>query len=387
PGDEPPPTVDGGRPSEPRAIRSGVDLVVRVPLAGRAGARGVLVAAFDQRPIEDQHRANTRALVIGLGLLWGLGVAASWVTGTLLVRPLVEVSREAGAFGAAGKQTTRAPTTGEYRWDEARVLGQAFAAMVQRIQAQVGELEQERERAASAEVDAVRASSAKSQFLANMSHELRTPLNVIIGYCELIDDDVASGDLATVAPDLARISSSARHLLSLINDLLDLSKIEAGRLELMDERYDLRLMLQQLASDVEPLVAKGQNRLALEISPGGWALIGDEMRVRQCVLNLVSNAAKFTVGGEIRVEARREPGWVEIAVRDTGVGIDAATLQRLFQPFVQADASTTRKVGGTGLGLSLVRRLCQRMGGDVEVTSAPGVGSVFTLRLPAVEPR
>ncbi|MBC7770520.1 MAG: response regulator [Phycisphaerales bacterium] len=231
------------------------------------------------------------------------------------------------------------------------------------------------------------ANLAKSQFLANMSHELRTPLNAIIGYAEMLQEDVADADDKTTVQDLNRILTAAKHLLSLINEILDLSKIEAGRMEASPAPFEPHEMLDDLIETVRPMAEQNGNAIALMgAAPDGMANT-DAMKVRQCVLNLLSNACKFTRDGKIDVGfERREHAGVEqifITVRDTGIGMSSESLARLFQPFVQADPSITQQYGGTGLGLTITRRLAQLLGGDVLVESKLGQGSVFTLHLPA----
>jgi signal transduction histidine kinase/ActR/RegA family two-component response regulator len=231
------------------------------------------------------------------------------------------------------------------------------------------------------------ANLAKSQFLANMSHELRTPLNAIIGYAEmLIEDAEDSGDDSSVQ-DLNRILSGAKHLLTLLNEILDLSKIEAGRMEVAAAAFDPAAMLQDVIDTVRPLAEQNGNAVALHGAPDAAEARTDAMKLRQCVLNLLSNAAKFTRDGSIDVEYALQPyngvRHLIITVRDTGVGIAKAQLARLFQPFVQADPSIMQRYGGTGLGLAITRRLAQLLGGDVSVVSAEGQGSAFTLRVPA----
>ncbi len=230
------------------------------------------------------------------------------------------------------------------------------------------------------------ASQHKSQFLANMSHELRTPLNAIIGVSEMLREDAEA--LRQDLEPLDRVLGAARHLLALINDILDLSKIEAGRMELQLEDFPLAPLIDGVVKTIEPLAAKSENRLAVSCDAAIGMLHGDQMRLRQALLNLMSNANKFTERGTIAVEARQtqENGrdWVTIAVTDTGIGMTPEQKGKLFQEFSQADASTTRKYGGTGLGLAISKRFCQMMGGDVTVESEPGRGSTFTIRLPRI---
>ncbi|MBL8558014.1 MAG: PAS domain-containing protein [Hyphomonadaceae bacterium] len=240
---------------------------------------------------------------------------------------------------------------------------------------------------AAARSAAEEASLAKSQFLANVSHELRTPLNAVIGYAELLEEDLVAAEHATGPEDLRRIQNAARQLLSLINEILDLSKIEAGRLDLEEIDTDFQRLAQDAADLVTPAVQKNANTLALTFAgeiPHGLA---DAGKVRQCVVNLLANAAKFTHAGEIGLDLRVTEcgGFVAFSVRDTGIGMTAEQMARLFEAFVQADASTTRRFGGTGLGLAITRRLARAMGGDVTVDSAPGEGSCFTLTVPLRE--
>ncbi|MEZ4236203.1 MAG: response regulator [Myxococcota bacterium] len=223
------------------------------------------------------------------------------------------------------------------------------------------------------------ASEAKSRFLANMSHELRTPLNAIIGYAEILMEDV---DVDAIE-DLERIRSSGRHLLGLINDVLDLSKIEAGKLALVAEEIDVGALVAELRQAVAPLVPARRNTLLIEVHGDVPPLLGDPMRVRQVLLNLLSNALKFTEGGTVRLDVRcEEQRSLVFAVRDTGIGIGKEQFARLFRPFVQADDSTSRRYGGTGLGLALSQRLAQMMEGEITVRSEVGEGSTFTFSLP-----
>ena len=234
--------------------------------------------------------------------------------------------------------------------------------------------------------DAEQANSAKSQFLASMSHELRTPLNAIIGYSEMLQEDATDrGDVSSI-PDLQKIHSAGKHLLSLINDVLDLSKIEAGKMELFLESFEVGPLVDQVATTVRPLVEKNANTLTVQCADGVGAMHSDATRLRQVLLNLLSNASKFTDHGQITLGVARDGGDIVFQVRDTGIGMTPDQLSRLFEAFTQAEASTAAKYGGTGLGLAISRRFCQLMGGDVAVESAAGKGSVFTVRLPATGP-
>jgi signal transduction histidine kinase len=230
------------------------------------------------------------------------------------------------------------------------------------------------------------ASQHKSQFLANMSHELRTPLNAIIGVSEMLREDAEAAKQDTEPLD--RVLGAGRHLLALINDILDLSKIEAGRMELQLESFALAPLIASVVKTIEPLAAKSGNQVTVHCDAAIEALLADQMRLRQALLNLMSNANKFTERGTITVDARQgqEDGrdWIIIAVADTGIGMTPEQVGKLFQEFSQADASTTRKYGGTGLGLAISKRFCQMMGGDITVESKPGRGSTFTIQLPRI---
>jgi len=235
--------------------------------------------------------------------------------------------------------------------------------------------------------EALDASRAKSAFLANMSHELRTPLNAIIGYSEMLKEDALDAGLGQYAQDLDRISSSGKHLLSLINDILDLSKIESGKMELHLEPFSLRSVLDEALTSITPLMDKNGNRLESDIAPNLGNMDADITKVRQIVLNLLSNAAKFTQNGTVSLKAERyqqyDIDWIRLTVHDTGIGMSEEQRGKLFREFTQGDASTTRKYGGTGLGLAISRRYVEMMGGDIQVSSQPSHGSTFIVRLPA----
>jgi PAS domain S-box-containing protein len=231
------------------------------------------------------------------------------------------------------------------------------------------------------------ANRAKSTFLANMSHELRTPMNAIIGYSEMLAEDAEDEGHDEMIPDLEKINAAGKHLLALINDILDLSKIEAGRMDLYLETFDLRRMMNEATATVEPLIAKNGNRLVTEFTDDLGAVRADLTKLRQALFNLLSNAAKFTEEGTITLSATRQKRdgseWVFLSVADTGIGIREDKLESVFEEFSQADDSTTRDFGGTGLGLPISRRFCRMMGGDITVASEFGKGSTFTITLPS----
>ncbi|MGH9322958.1 MAG: ATP-binding protein, partial [Vicinamibacteria bacterium] len=240
---------------------------------------------------------------------------------------------------------------------------------------------------------AEQANQAKSSFLANMSHELRTPLNAILGYSEMLREDAEDVGQDDFVPDLTKIHSAGKHLLGLINDVLDLSKIEAGKMELYIEPVEVRQVVDDVASTVLPMVDKSGNHLVVECPPEVQTSNTDVTKLRQALLNLLSNASKFTKGGKISLsvirEKRKEREWLTFAVQDSGIGMNDEQLSKLFRAFSQADASTTRKYGGTGLGLAISRKFCQMMGGDITVTSEPGKGSCFRIDVPVnvVDPK
>jgi signal transduction histidine kinase/CheY-like chemotaxis protein len=265
--------------------------------------------------------------------------------------------------------------------DELGLLIDGFNDMLVQIQQRDAELTVAKEAAE-------QANRTKSAFLANMSHELRTPLNAIIGYSEMLQEEAEDLDQPDFIPDLKKIHAAGRHLLALINDILDLSKIESGKMELYLETFDVPQLTRDVQSTIMPLVERNANVLEVRIAPEVRSMHADVTRVRQVLFNLLSNASKFTERGRITLDISRDvhggTDWITFAVTDTGIGLSSEQLGKLFQAFTQADASTSRKYGGTGLGLVISRRFCQMMGGDISVTSEFGKGSCFTVRLPRV---
>jgi CheY-like chemotaxis protein/nitrogen-specific signal transduction histidine kinase len=232
------------------------------------------------------------------------------------------------------------------------------------------------------------ANQAKSAFLANMSHELRTPLNAIIGYSELLEevaDDMSLED--EIGPDLQKIHSSGKHLLAIINDILDLSKIEAGKMEFYNQSCDLEELVQEVVSTVQPIIDKNSNELEVQIKNKLGSMAVDITRLRQVLFNLLSNASKFTEKGKVSFIADRsivnESDWITLTIKDSGIGMSPDQVARLFESFSQVHPQNIQKYGGTGLGLAISKRICEMMGGDIFVESIIGEGSTFSIRLPA----
>ena len=266
-----------------------------------------------------------------------------------------------------------------------------FSDVTLRMQAN-DELQRANDDAEAARVEAEAANLAKSQFLANMSHELRTPLNAVIMYSELLQEEAEDFGVESFIPDLAKICGAGRHLLALVNGVLDLSKIEAGKMELDLDAVDVRAMVGEVVATVESLMKKRSNRLKLEVAADAGSMHSDLTKLRQILFNLLSNACKFTENGEIRLAVRREDTaaeqeWLVFSITDTGIGMTPEQSAKLFQPFTQADVSTTRKYGGTGLGLAISKQFSELMGGTISVSSRAGEGSTFVVRLPAVSIR
>jgi PAS domain S-box-containing protein len=268
-------------------------------------------------------------------------------------------------------------------WDEAGALREWVGAHTDITERRLAEAE-----LVAAKDAAENANRAKSQFLANMSHELRTPLSAVIGYSEMLEEEMEDLGQADLLEDVRKIRSNARHLLSLINDVLDLSKIEADRMTSYAEDFETAVLLRDVASTVQSLVSKKGNELVLDL--GDEAALGqmhtDQVKLRQCLFNLISNAAKFTEKGRITLRARRCDDMLHFDVADTGIGMSPEQLDKLFERFAQADASTTRRFGGTGLGLAITRAFCRLLGGDVTVTSEEGQGSTFSMHILATLP-
>jgi signal transduction histidine kinase/DNA-binding response OmpR family regulator len=369
---------------------------------------GLLYLKAEMSEADNERLAN---LLKGSAIIFTgaalLAIAVAFRLGGRFTQPITELARVSTNVRRTHDYSERVQSTASGEIGE---LIESFNAMLGTIQTKTEELEQARAAAegakeqleeanrtlearvedrtkllAKAVKDAEEASKAKSSFLAKMSHELRTPLNAIIGYSEILREDaVDDGDTRT-AEDLDKVLNAARHLLGLINDVLDISKIEAGKMELYLEDFDLARIVNEVIATAQPLIAKKGNTLALDCPPDIGIMHADATKLRQMLLNLLSNASKFTEKGTItlKVARRTDQDAIDLAVTDTGIGMTPEQLSRLFQAFSQADASTSSKYGGTGLGLAISKQFAQMMGGDITVTSTHGVGSTFTIHLPA----
>jgi signal transduction histidine kinase/CheY-like chemotaxis protein len=361
---------------------------------------GTLLIKADPSIVQDARVGN---LVRGAGgillisTLFAL-IVAYFLQGRIS-KPITSLAHAAREVADRQDFSVRVPQTSS---DEIGVLIGSFNLMLTTIQQRSADLEATRrsleesnsnlekkvlERTAelgSALMTVREASHAKSSFLAKMSHELRTPLNAIIGYSELLSEDSTD---AAVKEDLSKILSAARHLLGLINDVLDLSKIEAGKMDLYIEPLDLWTIVQEIAGIVAPLCEKHKNTLIVECPDSIGVVHADATKLRQILLNLLSNASKFTEAGKVTMKGTRASvdgeDWIQIDISDTGIGMTAEQMGRLFQAFTQADPSTSSKYGGTGLGLAICRQFARIMGGEVTVSSVHGQGSTFTFRMPA----
>lgn len=347
----------------------------RIELQGQT--MGTLYIESDMRQLETRLRNYSGIVAI---LMMGAALVALLVSSRLqsvISEPILRLERTMRLVSTQKNFRLRAEKAQD---DEIGALIDGFNIMLAEIQ--------QRDAALLSANEAAEASNrAKSQFLANMSHELRTPLNAIIGYSEMLQEEAADTGQEATIPDLQKIQSAGKHLLSLISEILDLSKIEAGKMELYVETFDAVALVEDVVATVKPLVTKNANALEVRCPSDVGYIDNDLTKVRQILYNLLSNAGKFTESGVITLEVSRrsvdQREWVRFRVSDTGIGMAPEQASRLFRDFTQVDASTTRKYGGTGLGLAISRRFSEMMGGHITVDSSTGQGSAFTFDIPA----
>ena len=323
------------------------------------------------------------AVVVIMTVVFILSLLLTTAISALLFRPLKVMTLAMERIRSSGDYTQRVELAGD---NETRRVIVTLNAMLDEVERRDNELAAAARDLAEARDTAQTANQAKSAFLANISHELRTPLNAIIGYADVLRQDLGEQGQKQLADDARWIDSSARHLLGMINELLDMAKIESGRVELDVHAFNVADVVEEVRTTLEPLAQANGNTLEIRVASDIGEARTDSTKLRQCLVNLGGNACKFTRGGHVIVTAhaitiaRRD--WIEFAVSDSGIGMTHEQVARLFEPFQQADASTTRKYGGTGLGLAITARLVEMLQARLSIDSMPGVGSTFRLRMP-----
>ena len=352
---------------------------------------GKLVIDLSEKTLKEQLRENLLSdiylfvvlLCVTLGTLY-------FVLNRLIISPLTGMADKISEM-KTDDYNVKLPITGN---NEFGTLATAFNSRAekldeyyQKIQDRKQELEAANENLKEARQKAVTASESKSQFLANMSHELRTPLNAIIGYSEILIEEAPDLEPSDFVPELLKILGSGKHLLELINDILDISKIEAGKMELHLEKFSLPSLVEDIEHLVVPLIEKNSNTFKSRVDGEIGEIFSDSTKIRQNLLNLISNAAKFTERGRINLNVTKEGGeHILFEVKDSGIGMTPEQLAKIFQSFTQADSGTTKKYGGTGLGLTITKEFCRMMSGEIWAESEIGEGTSFFMKLPIKTP-
>ncbi|GAB4364398.1 MAG: hypothetical protein Kow00121_00010 [Elainellaceae cyanobacterium] len=356
-------------------------------------------------PSDQVFARGNQYLALTMGIFVSIFAAIALLINWLLKRRVIHPIKQLTAI--ARNMTTNAMTAEQVsefnspaitkvsrRADEPGQLARAFQHMAHEVAAReqnlsqavdqrTAQLAESMKAAQEAKIQAEEANQTKSKFLANMSHELRTPLNAILGYSEMLIEETTDMKIPSLIPDIQKIHGAGQHLLGLINNILDLSKVESGKMELFLETFTIAPLIEEVADTFRPLLAKNHNTLVVHGPATVGSMRADITKLRQSLFNLLSNACKFTENGTITLAVeRREANWITFAVSDTGIGMTPEQQAKLFQAFTQADVSTTRKYGGTGLGLVITQQFCKIMGGDIQVESEAGKGTTFTIRLP-----
>ncbi len=355
-------------------------------------------------PSEQVFHRGRQYLALTMGIFASIFAAAVLLINRLLkrrvIRPLNQLTAIASSittdkFTAEQVSEFNSPKIAKVarRSDEPGQLARAFQHMArevatreqnlsQAVEQRTVQLAESMKTAQQAKAQAEEANATKSKFLANMSHELRTPLNAIIGYSEILVEEIADAKAPSLVSDVQKIHGAGKHLLELINNILDLSKVEAGKFELFLETFAIASLLNEVTDTLHPLMTKKHNTLIVNCPSDIGTMRSDMTKLRQSLFNLLSNASKFTENGTVTLTVRKESDWIIFAVSDTGIGMTPKQQANLFQAFTQADVSTTRKYGGTGLGLVITQQFCKLLGGDIQVESEAGIGTTFTMRLP-----